>query len=94
MRIFALETDIQKIKDRFLAHGEREIFTATPHLFRFLTAIIREFVITVLIVVVAFFVYSTGMLEVGTVVLSRFSPSFSCTTVKTKISIKGISQNG
>jgi uncharacterized membrane protein YdbT with pleckstrin-like domain len=69
MRIFALETDIQKIKDRFLAHGEREIFTATPHLFRFLTTIIREFVITVLIVVVAFFVYSTGMLEVGVVVL-------------------------
>ncbi|HRH93932.1 MAG TPA: hypothetical protein PKV72_05380 [Candidatus Peribacteria bacterium] len=69
MRIFALETDIQKIKDRFLAHGEREIFTATPHLFRFLTAIIREFIITVVIVIAAGITYSIGFLELGTVVL-------------------------
>lgn len=69
MRIFALETDIQKIKDRFLAHGEREIFTATPHLFRFLTAIIREFIITVVIVMVALLVYSTGIVDLATVLI-------------------------
>lgn len=70
MKIFALETDLQKIKDRFLAHGEREIFTATPHVFRFLTAIIREFLLTVLLVAVAIFTYSTGIFDTPTVVVS------------------------
>ncbi len=69
MRIFALETDIRKIKERFLAHGEREIFTATPHVFRFLTAIIREVILTVAIVAVASLVYYLGILSLGTLIL-------------------------
>lgn len=67
MKIFALDTDIRHIKERFLAHGEREIFTATPHVFRFLTAVIREFIITVAILAVAIFVVSLDVLSWETV---------------------------
>ncbi len=63
MKIFALETDIRRIKDRFLAAGEQEIFTATPHFFRFLTAIIREIIVTVVLVTIAYFAYSLEIFD-------------------------------
>lgn len=70
MKIFALDTDIRHIKERFLAHGEREIFTATPHVFRFLTAIVREILLTIAIVAVAVFVASLDVLHWETVLLA------------------------
>ncbi|MSR67991.1 hypothetical protein EXS65_04190 [Candidatus Peribacteria bacterium] len=52
MKIFALETDINRVKDRFLAHGEKEIFIVTPHIFSFLIHVIRDILYTVVLLAV------------------------------------------
>lgn len=49
MRIFALETDISKIKARFCYEGEEEILLTYYHGLSFLFAILREIVITVIL---------------------------------------------
>ncbi len=46
MRILALETDIEKIKKRFLCEGESEVLTTHYHGASFLFASIREFFFT------------------------------------------------
>lgn len=49
MRIFALETDIKKVKDRFLTSGEHEIFTVHPHVMSFIWHIMWEIFVTVVL---------------------------------------------
>ena len=49
MRILALETDIEKIKKRFLCEGEKEVLTTHYHGASFLFASIREFFFTMLL---------------------------------------------
>lgn len=53
VQIFALETDIGKLKKRFLSADEREILTVSYHWFRFLLAVLRDVLWTVLIIMVA-----------------------------------------
>jgi len=47
MRILALETNLDKIKQRFLSEGEKEVLTTYYHGASFLFASIREFFYTV-----------------------------------------------
>ncbi len=62
MRIFALETDIKKIKERFLTSGEHEIFTAHPHVMSFLWHIAWELLVTVLLVAGCVYLLELGVL--------------------------------
>jgi hypothetical protein len=57
MKIFALETDIQRVKNRFLAHSEKEIFTARPHVLRFISSILWEIFLTVVFGCIAAYLY-------------------------------------
>jgi len=52
MRIFALETDVNNIKKRFLSEGEQEVLLTYYHGLSFLFAILREIVLTVLLLVI------------------------------------------
>ncbi len=52
MHIFALETDIEKIKKRFLSAEEQEIQTVFFHGFRFFLAVLRDVLYTFLIVAI------------------------------------------
>lgn len=63
MKIFALETNVQKIKDRFLAHGEREIFTASPHFFRFVSAVFGHMLLLIVFLVAATTVSVSGLMQ-------------------------------
>ena len=47
MRIFALETDVSKIKKRFCHEGEQEILMTHYHGLSFFFAILREIIITI-----------------------------------------------
>lgn len=53
MKIFALETDSEKVKAGFRALGEQEIFTATPHVWRFLFSIAWDVLITIGLLILA-----------------------------------------
>ena len=57
MKIFALETDIQRVKNRFLAHGEKEIFTARPHTLRFISSVAWEIFLSAVFVCIAAYLY-------------------------------------
>lgn len=50
MHIFALETDIEKLKKRFLSSEEREIRTVSYHGFRFLASLFRDVILTIVII--------------------------------------------
>ncbi len=63
MKIFALETDIGRVKDRFLAHGEQEIFMVTPHFFSFLVRIVWDFILTVILVTMTIYAYQIHMVD-------------------------------
>ncbi len=63
MQIFALETNVGRVKDHFLAHGETEIFTAHPHVFSFLWHIVWEIFLMVCLVVGCGYAYSIGLLS-------------------------------
>lgn len=63
MQIFALETNIGRVKEHFLAHGETEIFTAHPHVISFLWHIVWEFFVTILLIVACSYGYSIGVLS-------------------------------
>jgi hypothetical protein len=60
MRLFALETDVRKVKERFLAHGEKEIFSVTPHVMSFLIRISWDVLVTVFLGLVAYYSYTIG----------------------------------
>jgi len=51
MRIFALETDIEKIKACFLHAGENEVLTTRFHILSFFFAIIKEVVLTSMLLI-------------------------------------------
>jgi hypothetical protein len=58
MRFFALETDVEKIKCRFVCQGEEnEVLTTRYHGLSFLFASIREFMITLLLFTVGIFAW-------------------------------------
>lgn len=63
MKIFALETNIGRIKERFLTSGEHEIFTAHPHGISFLWNIIWELCITAIFLAVSVYAVSQGILS-------------------------------
>jgi hypothetical protein len=65
MQIFALETNIGRVKEHFLAHGEAEIFTAHPHVFSFLWHIAWEVFVTALLVLLSGYAYEAGILSAG-----------------------------
>jgi len=52
MRIFALETDISKIKARFCHAGEKEVLLTYYHGLSFLFAILREILITIVLLII------------------------------------------
>lgn len=72
MQIFALDTNIGRVKQRFLAHGEDEIFTAHPHPFSFLWNIIWEIFLTLLLVAGCSYGLYIGLfsLTVGIIIFS------------------------
>ncbi len=72
MKIFALETDIQRVKHRFLAHDESEIFTASPHMLRFLSSIAWEAALTIFFIAIAVVLYFFGHID-GRFVLGSFA---------------------
>ena len=53
MHIFALETDIGKLKKRFLSAEEREVRTVSYHGFRFLSTLLRDVIWTLVIILAA-----------------------------------------
>ncbi len=63
MQIFALETNIGRVKEHFLAHGEAEIFTAHPHLVSFLWHIAWEFFVTIFLFAVCIYGFEIGILS-------------------------------
>ncbi len=63
MQIFALETDIERIKHGFLAHGEQEIFTVTPSVVLFLIRIIWDILVTVVLILVSIYAYRINMVD-------------------------------
>ena len=60
MRIFALETDKSKIIQKFCHQGECVVLMTYYHGLSFLFAIIREIIITVVLIVVAFIAVAYG----------------------------------
>lgn len=69
MRIFALETNIERIKERFLTSGENEIFTAHPHIMSFLWNVIWEFFVTILLLSASIYSSYAGIFSTGTAVI-------------------------
>ncbi len=69
MRIFALETDTEKVKKRFLAHGEEEIFTVSPHCMSFFVRSSWDIVITAFLLFVAVYSYQIDLVTGGTAAL-------------------------
>lgn len=65
MRIFALETNIERIKERFLTSGETEIFTAQPHFISFLWNIAWEVFVTALLGAACVYALQSGILPAG-----------------------------
>ena len=63
MQIFALETDINNVKKRFLAHGEQEIFTVTPHIFSFLIRIVWDVFVTALLLFISIYAFEISLLS-------------------------------
>lgn len=63
MQIFALETNVQRIKEKFLAPGEHEIFTAKPHWVLFVIKIGWEILITIVLVAGASLALTFGLLS-------------------------------
>ncbi|MDP6561951.1 MAG: hypothetical protein QF793_03430 [Candidatus Peribacteraceae bacterium] len=60
MRIFALETDIEKIKERFCHDGECIVLMTYYHGLSFFFAILREIVITIVLVIAAIVAFAWG----------------------------------
>lgn len=73
MRIFALDTDLHRVKNRFLAAGENEIFTVKPHVFGFLVRSVWHFIITFILIVVAAYTYQLGFFSMGEALLFFFA---------------------
>ncbi len=63
MQIFALETDPKKVKQKFLTHGEQEIFTVTPHAFSFVIRVVWDIVLTVILLMISSYSFSIGILS-------------------------------
>ncbi len=66
MRIFALETNIERIKERFLTKGEHEIFTAHPHGISFAWNIAWEICVTAVLLSASMYAVSQGVLSAAT----------------------------
>ena len=60
-----METDIQRIKARFLTSGETEIFTAHPHFVSFLWHVAWEIFVTVLLLASCIYAYHADILPGG-----------------------------
>jgi len=53
MRIFALETDLRKIEEKFLSEGEQHMITAFHHSLIFLLAVVKYTIFTAIIIALA-----------------------------------------
>lgn len=69
MHIFALETNVEKVKKRFLAQDEEEIFTAHPHMMSFIVHVFGEVVVTIALLVLFSGVYYMEILSLNAAVL-------------------------
>lgn len=63
MKIFALETNLSRVKDHFLANGEHEIFIVTPHVFSFLVRIVWDIGVTLLLLGLTTYAYRLNMVD-------------------------------
>ena len=61
VRIFALETDITKVKKRYLSEGEREILTVHYHWMRFFYTAVRQLCIAAAVVVFGVLLARNGL---------------------------------
>ena len=60
MRIFALETDTEKLKQRFISEGEEEVLMTYYHGLSFFFASLREMILTILLVAIGIAVGAWG----------------------------------
>ncbi len=63
MKIFALETNLERVKEHFLAEGEAEIFTVHPHVVSFVWHIAWEFFIAIFLLSACSYGYYIGFLS-------------------------------
>ncbi|MBP9773356.1 MAG: hypothetical protein KBD00_01855 [Candidatus Peribacteraceae bacterium] len=69
MRIFALETDIEKLKKRYITPAEKEIFTTHRHGLYFIKTIFVDVLFTILLGVMAYLSYVNNVMAAFDVVL-------------------------
>jgi len=65
MRIFALETNLHNVKQRFLTSGESEIFTVHPHVMSFLMHIMWEVFLTLVLFTGNAYLYQQGIISIA-----------------------------
>lgn len=61
MHIFALETDIGKIKRQFLSPDEQELFTVFHHPLEFYLALLRHLFMMAILVALGIFLFEVGL---------------------------------
>ena len=62
MQLFALQTDIDRLKARFLVAGEQEIFTVRRHIISFFLHLLRPLIATIVLVAIAIVLFVWGIL--------------------------------
>ncbi len=72
MKIFALETNIDRVKEHFLAPGENEIFLARPHVLLFIFRSIPKIILTAIILFVGFYAVQIGLFTTQISILFLF----------------------
>lgn len=72
MHIFALETNVEKVKERFLAQEEQEIFTAHPHAMSFVVHIFGEVALTIVLLLVFSVSYYWSVLSLSSAIIFFF----------------------
>ena len=64
MQLFALQTDIDRLKARFLVAGEQEIFTVRRHIISFFLHLLRPLLATIVLIAIAVALYVWEILSV------------------------------
>jgi hypothetical protein len=72
MKFFALETNIEKIKEQFLTSGESEIFTVRQHIMGLVSKIIWHIILTVFLGAFAIYLINLSILPSFPIVITTF----------------------